>query len=173
MRGTKLDFGQLRNMLNRSTGDTMIWAPRQSGKTHALVRLFVESRNSAFFCVNAHARRSIDDHLGVLGRPDKFMDVYTATATRTIRGRRFDQIFIDEIDAYSGNWQELWSAIGPVNGRIIAMSTPHGVRRRSDYENVFHSEYTLTQEDFTEWRQSDNLIIMDHFDSNEQELFRI
>lgn len=175
MRATRLDLDQFHNLINRATGNTMIWAPRQSGKTFALARKFVETRNSTLLCVSGQHRRMIDDYLMMLGCPDRRRDVYVQGAS--MRGRRFDCIFIDEVDGYHGDLQDLWASIIPTDARIVSISTPHGVRTRDSYERIFESEYTLNHEGVTDWRQPEGRTVVtiqtkDHFE-REGGLFRI
>ena len=171
---TQLGLDPFHHLMREGKGNTMIWAPRQSGKTFALVRKFVETHNSVLLCVGGQMRRTVDDYLVRLGCPDRRRDVYASFDV--MRGRRVDYIFLDEIDHYRGNLQDVWASIRPAGGRIIAVSTPSGVRQRNEY-SIFSNEYTLTMDGITQWREPqikvlDLMLPPDYFET-EKELFTI
>jgi hypothetical protein len=94
-----------------------------------------------------------------------------------------DGIFIDEIDFISEPLIEealacCYPCLTP-DGRMIAMSTPHGIRNDGFYGRSFQNEFTINHEGLFDWRTESPVLptiflnVVDHFRENEQECFRI
>jgi hypothetical protein len=147
---------------------TMIWAGRQSGKSFALCRKFVENRDSVMFVPRTPMRRTIDDILVDLGCPDRRRNVYIMQPNvgDILRGRQSGGIFIDEIDNYSGNLEYFLESTMPAithGNRLIAVSTPSRIQEAGLYDRFFPNNLHLDDRvRFTVPRQ--------HFD---EELFTI
>ena len=147
---------------------TLIWAPRQSGKTFAMVRKMVEEPYSVMCVARSPMKETVYRILDQLGAPNRKRDVFNMR-NDALLGRQASTVFIDEIDMYDGDLERWWMCNYPViasrqnSGRIIACSTPTGVRPRGYYD-CFHNQLTL----------NDLIIkkIQDHFEK-EQELFKI
>ena len=172
MRGTEFDSNLLSKWwkhfeLERST---LIWAPRQSGKTFAMVRKMVEEPDSVICVPFERMKSTVNDYLMMLGCPDRRRDVFTMR-TDALCGRSVKTVYIDEIDMWNGDLEEWWMCNYPVvasrrdGGRIIASSTPVGVRQHDHYR-FFHNQLTLDDMVIHKFR------ILDHF-KKEKELFKI
>jgi len=113
-------------------GNTLIWAPRRSGKTWALTRKFVETRNSILLTVNGAMGRDVEEYLMTLGCPDRRRDVHIM-GDNVMHGRRVDRIFVDEISHYRGDLADFHASVYPAlassnpRGYYTAVSTPNGV----------------------------------------------
>jgi hypothetical protein len=141
--------------------NTMIWAPRQSGKSYAIARKFVETPNAMMFVSHSSIRGHIDDILVDLGCPDRRRDVNLMTNADVVRGRQIDAVFVDEIDHYRGDLEEFLSnvRINTLNSaRIIAVSTPNRVQEAGLYDRFFPNNinvedrvvFTVPKEHFEE-----------------------
>ena len=151
---------------------TLIWAPRQSGKTFAMVRKMVEEPDSVICVPFERMKSTVNDYLMMLGCPDRRRDVFTMR-TDALCGRTLKTVYIDEIDMWNGDLEQWWMCNYPViasrqdgEGRIIACSTPNGVRPRDHYR-FFHNHLTLG--DMVAKRF---MPLLDHF-KKEKELFTI
>ena len=146
-------------------GSTLIWAPRQSGKTFAMVRKMVEDPNAIICVPRSPMKSTIYRILEDLGCPNRKRDVFTMR-NDALLGRQASTIFIDEIDMFNGDLEQWWMAVRPTvadRGRIIACSTPAGVRPRGYYD-CFHNQLGLNDIYIRK--------IKDHFE-NEKELFEV
>lgn len=115
--------------------NTLILAPRGSGKTFALVNKFVSEPDSVLLF--NHNRRYIDQIIMDLGHIDRLRDVYRMS-TGSIRDRRASMIFIDEIGIYEGDLYDTWASLASLSSnRIVAVTTPTG--RNPQYEDMFHN----------------------------------
>lgn len=175
MTTTRYDLKKFHKLMEQN-GNTLIAAPRQSGKTFALVKKFVETRGSVFIVPSQRFRRQVDDYLLMLASPDKRRDVYVMCES-VMRGRRADQIFIDEIDAYDGDLERLWYNTAPAlneSGRIVAVTTPVGRRQYDVYYDLFHNIYNMGEDRWMKTVTKGEWIEMppDHFEQ-ERELFTI
>jgi len=173
---TGLNSEQFHNLIVKSSGNTMIWAPRQSGKTTALVREFLTTPNSLFYTVNYGQKRSVERICYELDVPFRRNDIRIMNE-ESIRSYNTRTFFIDEIDHYDGDLYRLLVPISLTSTRMIAISTPHRPRLKGTYASIFESEYKLNHEGLTDWRcpESDIVItinVNNHFE-REGELFRI
>lgn len=179
MREIELGLERFHNLIDKGSRNTMIWAPRQTGKTFALVRKFLETPNSVYSTYNFDARRRVQQMCYDLGAPDRRRDVFTCNANAPpTHGRRVSMVFMDDIDHMTDLERFLMSVYPTLycpsgHGRIIATSTP--VRPRNDmiYERFFHDEFTVTHNEVVDWRRPTVFLeVVDHF-TKEQELFSI
>lgn len=176
MRVTRLDINQFRDHMEYN-GSTLIWAPRQSGKTYALTRKFIETPNSKMFIPHAGYRMTIKRCLNDLGFPYRYGDVHFMSegSNGVLRGMRADSIFIDEIDSYREDLgrfcEEVWPSL-ETGGQIVAISTPNRPRDNSFYDSFFVNQVTIREEGAT-WHRSAvdrGRRVQEHF---EEELFTI
>jgi hypothetical protein len=120
--------------------NTMIWAPRQSGKSYAIARKFVEIRNSLMFVSHSSIIRHVEDILVDLGCPDRRRDVNLMTNADVVRGRPNVTVFVDEIDHYRGDLEEFLSNVrvnSSNSARMVAVSTPQRVQQSGMYDRFF------------------------------------
>ena len=178
MRENEYDLSKFHELMD-GKGHVMIWAPRRSGKTYALIHKFVRTRGSVIISPNIPMMREVDNNLVRMGEERRRLDSYNLSynSGSMLRGRRFEYIFIDEIDHYRGDIGELWANLVPSGGKIVAVSTPTNVRHAHEYVSVFDSIFTwnplIDQVDVHKSPiVSYKLRVNDHFDK-EKELFKI
>lgn len=182
MRETPYDLERFHNLIDKGSRNIMIWAPRQSGKSYALMMKFLMTRNSVMFTMNNGHERYLRQVCYDLGAPDRRVDLHRIQrAAYATHARTVDAIFIDEIDFMSPDaLREAMTACYPClhpDGRMVAMSTPNRPRNDSFYQRYFQEEFTVNQEGVINLRMeslpSIILNVNDHFGENEQECFRI
>lgn len=136
-----------RQTLNSTNQDLCVFAPRQSGKTTALRRLYLATPNSLIVCVNQHM---VEDTKQWVSENQFTFDDYSIISEGSIGGqgsigRRYTTIILDEVSLYRSNIPELLATILPACNRVVAATTPNGdentMMLRRYFRNV-NLEYT-------------------------------
>ena len=170
MRETRYDLDQFHRHMNYNS-NTLIMSPRNSGKTNALVRKFVDTYDSILLVSNEPQRRAVHNLLDVLGCHDRQRNVYI-TSEGILRGCRVSHVFVDEIESYRGDLVQFGRSAEFSESRIIAVTTPSGRRTISEYEEVFRNIYNMSSGIFQSrsFGWIPETVSVEHF---EEELFRI
>ena len=121
-------------LTNNPSQDICVYSPRRSGKTTALIKLFLESPPSLYVCRSIHestrVQSLIDENIDTnhqLWAGNHVISVrsYGVTSGDFFRGRRYNTVFFDDICSYyTTNITELMRNATIGSDRIVAASTP-------------------------------------------------
>ncbi len=133
-----------REILTSNTQDICVFAPRRSGKTTALLKLFVDTPNSKFISIN---RPSADLARNWVNRNYPTFPVVTGNiisshdyrfdSQQPFLGEHFDTIFLDELSYFRLRPERIMEMFHFCCDRVVAASTPSGFENLTELRRYF------------------------------------
>jgi len=139
--GSLLDSETLNlNTYNSCNYNTLILAPRQSGKTTVMLRFFLANDDIAMLFPNSDMKKIVSRLLTSYGCHEKKRHLYCMD--QNFNGLHYNTGLVDELCSYSGDMMRFYETSRSFR-RLIAITTPHGPDR---YGHMFRNvvRYSLT-----------------------------
>lgn len=130
------------NYMN-SQKSVCVFAPRQSGKTYALMQKFINTPNSVYITANTPMVRDVQRYVQSQGfiRGDLRIDsdIFTNQTAYRVQGMSLDTVFVDEVDSFRTSVVEFMETIMPHTDKIIMVTTPSGRNDISLYDRYINT----------------------------------
>ena len=140
MTTTRYDLSLFHRLMGYNKS-TIIWAPRQSGKSHSMMLKYIETNNSAMMVINNKERTRVKSFLSEMGRTDKTKNVLVMSP-HTLRGRQFDTLFVDELECCNYDIGTFLRNVSSSTNKIIAVTTPSSLKK-DIYDSLFYNQFVI------------------------------
>ncbi len=163
------------SVITRNMQDVCVFAPRRSGKTTAMVDLFIDNYPSLFVTVNQFMAEDVKRRL--MGRTHDYYNVdsyvyssssHSVVSGSVFRGVSYKRVIFDELAFFNVNMVHLLNNSLNCSDRVVAVTTPNG-DHRSINQYLLPVDFGHVPDDIMCIVESENY---DHF-IREEELFKI
>ena len=172
-----------RQTFNNTTQDVCVFAPRRSGKSTALRKMFLDTPNSLMICLNAQHVRDTISWISANNVTQNNDNTYTSIISENtygfldgdiFRSMSYSTIFFDELAMFRTNITDVMFNCGMCCERMIAVTTPSGPDNSRMIGRYFRSvnfNYTFEEDSGLTLKKAEKETV-EHFD-REGDLFRI